>query len=854
MISAIRHTSSPVKCILCIFIVLVEVCRLSAQQPFTEEGQILTIVQLEGLFSEIQIDPSNAAIRMRTITPAQVPALDALGYRRTDRMVYGINFDDHHIYRLDANGMFEDLGSANLDPALEYRAGDITPDGSKYYVIGSTGGTDRKMYRIDLLVPGFPSTQIAMPGFTLFEDFAFDPGDPNVLYGYDVNIRNVIVMNVVTFGITGLSIIDSDYDVQGVYFDAYGHLKAFGTSTFGVAGAIFDVDKTTGVLTAKASGPVNRVSDLAAIPYSIEMENSPSARFGFPCNEITYTMTIVNRTGESHANVNFEARLPTGFDFKGVVTNPFGGNVNTSIPDRLRILGMNIPTGLNKFSFKVKIGDVLAGKYRLQGSLHNIPDRYGELVVSDDPLTVVPEDSTSIQVNRIDEDSIVLTRFLCLGETLVLDGGEFGADVTWSNGSVEPILEVTTAGVYTLQVHGSCQSTIVQFLVTAATCPFTIEVEHEMFPPETLPCSEVIFRFTFDNDSGTPRDGLLFTDTLPDGMWFLELLTNPLGGEFIDGMSADIIHIQDMLLPLGQHVMDIRVAVGDILPGDYLNQALLQNFPAELGPRRWSDDPRTPQLDPTVLVVLGVETDTLYVDEIICEGTELILDGTPYGVEHHWFNGSRDSMVAVQHPGAYELVVFDGCEPTYIYFLVEPGAHIEVAFDSTVYHIHLGDSILLSPIVVNAGNVLNLRWIDPFHGSLVCDTCLETLVFPRRHAEYGIIVENENCADSSVTRITVDNTRILFVPNVFTPNHDGINDRLTIYSPDYGSIESFQIIDRWGNVLFSTRGMLLNDDGGGWNGEYKSGFVPGGVYAWYALIRFLDDEVESFSGAVSLIR
>ena len=851
---SITQSPIPIQRILRLLLFLWTSVTVSAQQPFTEEGQVLTLLRDELFFAEIQIDPGNGAILLQNISPNPVRALDALGFCRSDRMVYGISMTDRHLVRLDANGNTEDLSTTNLDMSLEYLAGDISPDGKTYVVIGSSGGFDRKLYLINLQTIGFPATVVVMPGITLISDIAFDPTIPSLLYGYDAGQRTIVTINISTYSITGLSEISPDNDIQGVYFDAFGRLTAFGTSTSGVAGALFDVDKGNGVITTRSTGPVNRITDIASIPYSIEMVNTPSVRVAFPCEEILYTFTIVNRTGTLHGGIDFEAMIPQGFEFKSIVSNPFGGTVNTSTPNLLRIQGLNLPTGMNELSMNMEVGNAPVGNYRMQGNLTKMPERHGTIILSDDPRTVVMEDSTEVRINRIDQDSITLRRFLCLGESLVLNGGEFGNKILWYNGSTEPFLEVTAGGQYTLQVQGGCESTIVRFNVTEATCPFTIEVAHDILPTETLPCSEVVFGFSIENASGAQREGLLFTDTLPVGMELIEIVHNPFGGHVIDGLSPRIIRIEEMSLPLGTHRMELRVAVGDIAPGEYKNQALLQNFPTELGPRRWSDDPRTPELDSTKVLVLGVESDTLNVDEIICEGSTLLLDGTPYGIEYQWYNGSMDSTLEVSSPGIYELVVFDGCEPTYIFFDVRSGKKIDVTLDTTHYKIHLGDTLVVRPDIFNNGDVLDIHWRDPFDSSMICATCVQAILFPRKSAEYLMYASNEHCLDSISVYVLIDKTRILFIPNAFTPNYDGINDYLSIFSPDFGLIITFDVLDRWGNVMYKTTEMSMNDETTGWDGRYKGREAPAGVYVWNARIRFLDDEVEPFGGAVFILR
>jgi len=94
----------------------------------------------------------------------------------------------------------------------------------------------------------------------------------------------------------------------------------------------------------------------------------------------------------------------------------------------------------------------------------------------------------------------------------------------------------------------------------------------------------------------------------------------------------------------------------------------------------------------------------------------------------------------------------------------------------------------------------------------------------------------------------------LYIPNVFSPNSDGINDVFQAYFASEKNIANFQltIFDRWGNLLFQTK-----QPNNGWNGISKNQAVAQGMYIWF--IQF--DKMElgmttpiNLSGEVLIIR
>ncbi len=88
------------------------------------------------------------------------------------------------------------------------------------------------------------------------------------------------------------------------------------------------------------------------------------------------------------------------------------------------------------------------------------------------------------------------------------------------------------------------------------------------------------------------------------------------------------------------------------------------------------------------------------------------------------------------------------------------------------------------------------------------------------------VVFNElGCSDTLTREICVENKVRLFIPNIFTPNGDDINDFLSIYGIGITNF-SIEIYDRWGSRVFKT-----NDINEAWDGKHNDKLVGQGVYA-----------------------
>ncbi|MDW8416677.1 MAG: gliding motility-associated C-terminal domain-containing protein [Bacteroidia bacterium] len=114
---------------------------------------------------------------------------------------------------------------------------------------------------------------------------------------------------------------------------------------------------------------------------------------------------------------------------------------------------------------------------------------------------------------------------------------------------------------------------------------------------------------------------------------------------------------------------------------------------------------------------------------------------------------------------------------------------------------------------------------------------------------YSISVTAPPCSDTAIYRLVVIAPAGLFIPNVFSPNGDGINDswRITLN----GSVRDirWQVYDRWGVLIAQGQGTAAR-----WDGTKGGQPCPEGAYVYVVEVETLSGERFTRSGTVSLLR
>jgi gliding motility-associated-like protein len=93
------------------------------------------------------------------------------------------------------------------------------------------------------------------------------------------------------------------------------------------------------------------------------------------------------------------------------------------------------------------------------------------------------------------------------------------------------------------------------------------------------------------------------------------------------------------------------------------------------------------------------------------------------------------------------------------------------------------------------------------------------------------------------------------LPNVFTPNGDGINDMFQAIQPfDFSGMFKIKIINRWGNLVFESQDAYFEWDG---NHHTSKQPCPTGTYFYVAelIVRGPENLVKkTLSGSITLLR
>ncbi len=200
----------------------------------------------------------------------------------------------------------------------------------------------------------------------------------------------------------------------------------------------------------------------------------------------------------------------------------------------------------------------------------------------------------------------------------------------------------------------------------------------------------------------------------------------------------------------------------------------------------------------------------------------------------------------------YSLKIQDseGCIFDTLVLLSQPNSiTVSVIQDTSIT---LGASLELSTDIFST-SPYTFAWTPT--SDLDCLDCESPEVLPLESRIYQIEVKDTfGCIALNQVKIEVAKNYDLFIPNAFSPNDDGINDVLEIYTgTDVAMIERFTIFDRWGGILFEEKNCSAGQIQCSWDGRSNTQKLQEGIYVYLVEARFIDDMIKTFAGDVLLV-
>jgi gliding motility-associated-like protein len=187
-----------------------------------------------------------------------------------------------------------------------------------------------------------------------------------------------------------------------------------------------------------------------------------------------------------------------------------------------------------------------------------------------------------------------------------------------------------------------------------------------------------------------------------------------------------------------------------------------------------------------------------------------------------------------------------------------PGSEkLEIELQADI--IQSGDAFVTLRAQVNVplSAIDTILWLPEALFDCTQDFCLEqTITRPAAQTEIKVIaIDTNGCQAQASLRLNEESDPKVFIPNVFSPDADGINDMFTVYgNKDVEMIDELQIFDRWGNQVFVNTEFPPNEENYGWDGSFKNSVINPAVFAYWARVRFKDGTEGSFKGDVTLVR
>ncbi len=245
---------------------------------------------------------------------------------------------------------------------------------------------------------------------------------------------------------------------------------------------------------------------------------------------------------------------------------------------------------------------------------------------------------------------------------------------------------------------------------------------------------------------------------------------------------------------------------------------------------------------------------------VVCFGDQngtLTINGVTGGIPPYtiqWTGSPGGGDLTGLSPGQYSLTVTDqnGCSYSQVFIITEPpkvtsdlGPDIIVAAGDSV-SIHLMTNL-------NQDAISSIDWSGST--GVNCPGCpVLQFIATATGTVVAMVTDTAGCSALDSMKLTVIVPRIIFIPTIFSPNGDKINDYFYISGKsNLINIAYMQIYDRWGNKVFDRSDLTPGVEDEGWDGSYNGQMMQPGVYVFVAKLEY-EDITEVIKGGITIIR
>lgn len=211
------------------------------------------------------------------------------------------------------------------------------------------------------------------------------------------------------------------------------------------------------------------------------------------------------------------------------------------------------------------------------------------------------------------------------------------------------------------------------------------------------------------------------------------------------------------------------------------------------------------------------------------------------GVENQTFNAQKAGVG--RHIITYETTLLNVC-PVQKSRILEVKATPVVQLPKSLTQV-VGSDIVLPATVDNAVNE-QYRWVPPT--GLSDPNIRQPTAKINETTTYTLTVTSSNgCSSKASVRIFVAD--LIFIPDAFTPNNDGLNDTFEIRNIGKFPKAEVYVYNRWGEVIFYQANGYQNP----WDGRYKGEIVASDEYT-YVIVPHSEGGLETQRGKVWVLR